>query len=58
MLKSRKENNLIFWLDGRAWLNAPDLKSGERESVPWVQILLQPPYGVVCVMVSTQVCGT
>ena len=48
----------VIWRSGRAWFNAPDLKSGERESVPWVQILLQPPYGVVCVMVSTQVCGT
>ena len=39
------------WLDGRVRLNAPDLKAGERVTVPWVQILLQPPYGEVSPMV-------
>lgn len=28
------------WSDGRAWFNAPDLKSGDRVTGPWVQILL------------------
>lgn len=39
-----------MWLDGRVWFNAPDLKSGDRASDPWVQILLQPPF--ICSFIS------
>lgn len=46
MMRVQFLQGVPIWRSGRAWFNAPDLKSGDRETDPWVRILPSPPISV------------
>ena len=46
MMRVQFLQGVPIWRSGRAWLNALDLKSSDRETDPWVRILPSPPISV------------